>query len=159
VRPTSRDDVPFILRAEQDPDTNPWIGAWTAERHTALIEEPSHRHLIVENDTGDRVGYALRAVLGNYPGSVELARMVITEKGSGFGRAAVRELQRIAFDGLDAHRLCLDLKQDNARARHVYETAGFIVEGVFRECVRTPDGYETLVNMSMLEQEYRERIS
>jgi RimJ/RimL family protein N-acetyltransferase len=66
----------------------------------------------------------------------------------------LRETKRFAFDELKAHRLWLDVKQTNARARQLYEAEGFTTEGVLRECLKTDGKYESLVVMSMLRGEY-----
>jgi hypothetical protein len=43
------------------------------------------------------------------------------------------------------------------RIEEGYSGAGFIVEGTLRECLRLKDGYESLIIMSMLQQEYEKR--
>jgi len=83
-------------------------------------------------------------------------RIVVTDKGKGYGRAAVRAIKRYAFDSLSAHRLWLDVKEHNTRARAVYEKEGFRYEGTLRECRKGPAGFESLVVMSVLEQEDRD---
>ncbi|MCU1265873.1 MAG: GCN5-related N-acetyltransferase [Acidobacteria bacterium] len=87
--------------------------------------------------------------------SVELRRIVVTEKNKGYGQEALGLIKRLAFVERGAHRLWLDVKQQNSRARHVYESHGFIVEGVLRECVKAEAGFDSLVVMSMLREEYR----
>jgi diamine N-acetyltransferase len=72
-----------------------------------------------------------------------------------YGRAAVRAIKRHAFETLAAHRLWFDVKEHNTRARAVYEKEGFCYEGTLRECQKGPDGFESLVVMSVLEHEYR----
>jgi RimJ/RimL family protein N-acetyltransferase len=81
-------------------------------------------------------------------------RIVVTDKGKGYGRAAVDAIKRYTFDTLSAHRLWLDVKEHNTRARAVYEKEDFRYEGTLRECLKGPAGFESLVVMSMLEQEY-----
>jgi diamine N-acetyltransferase len=83
--------------------------------------------------------------------------MVVRSKGRGFGRAALRVAKKVAFDDLGAHRLWLDVKTHNARARALYESEGFVVEGVLRESVRTERGFESLTVMSMLLPEFAAR--
>lgn len=87
--------------------------------------------------------------------SIEFRRIVITEKGRGYGREALRRVKSMAFGELKAHRLWLDVKEHNFRARHVYESEGFVVEGKLRECLKSEDGYESLVVMSILRDEYK----
>ena len=61
---------------------------------------------------------------------------------------------RIAFRELGAHRLYLDVFDDNARARHLYESLGFQYEGVMREAAQRDGQWCNLRLMSMLEKEY-----
>lgn len=83
--------------------------------------------------------------------------MVVQHQGRGVGRAALRVAKKVAFDDLGAHRFWLDVKTHNARARALYDSEAFVVEGVLRESVRVSGGYESLTLMSMLEHEFADR--
>jgi diamine N-acetyltransferase len=72
----------------------------------------------------------------------------------GLGRRVLKELVRIAFRELNAHRLFLDVYDDNARARHLYESLGFQYEGVMREAAQRDGHWCNLRLMSILESEY-----
>jgi RimJ/RimL family protein N-acetyltransferase len=73
----------------------------------------------------------------------------------GLGRRLLKELMRLAFGELGAHRLFLDVYEDNARARHLYESLGFQYEGLMRDAARREDSWCNLCLMSILESEYR----
>jgi len=49
------------------------------------------------------------------------------------------------------------VKVANARARHVYRKAGFVEEGILRDAFWSGERYESLMVMSILEDEYRSR--
>jgi RimJ/RimL family protein N-acetyltransferase len=87
--------------------------------------------------------------------SVELKRIVLQRKGQGLGRACVRLLMQMAFRDLGAHRFWLDVKSLNTRAQTLYRSEGFVEEGRLRESVKTDDGYDSLIVMSMLQSEYK----
>jgi RimJ/RimL family protein N-acetyltransferase len=109
----------------------------------------------VTGPAGRAVGFVLLAGLASPRRSVEFRRLVISEKGAGYGRAAVRAVARLAFGELKAHRLWLDVKAQNRRARRLYESERFMTEGVLRECLARADGgYDSLVVMSLLASEY-----
>jgi diamine N-acetyltransferase len=74
----------------------------------------------------------------------------------GLGRKILGELIRIAFRELGAHRLYLDVFEDNSRARHLYESLGFQYEGVMREAASRDGRWFNLHLMSILESEYRQ---
>ena len=44
------------------------------------------------------------------------------------------------FDQRDGHRLGLDCTADNARAHRFFQKAGFVQEGIWRECWQRSDG-------------------
>jgi len=81
----------------------------------------------------------------------------VRDKGQGVGRAALREVKRVAFGDLRAHRLWLDVKKRNTRAQALYQGEGFVVEGELRESVKVEGGFESLVVMSMLADEFTRR--
>src|SRR5688572_1190300 len=137
LRPTMQSDLDFVLSLEQDPENLPFITPWERTQHEAAIRFPDFRHFIVEGGAGlDAVGFAILIGCRSQHQSLELKRMVIQSKGQGYGRAALRVAKKIAFDDLGAHRLWLDVKKRNSRAKALYEGEGFVREGELREAVR-----------------------
>jgi diamine N-acetyltransferase len=67
---------------------------------------------------------------------VEFKRIVVNEKGSGFGHEAVRLVKREVFERYRAHRLWLDVFEHNQRAKALYLSEGFKIEGMLREHVK-----------------------
>ncbi|WP_146087144.1 GNAT family N-acetyltransferase [Chroococcidiopsis sp. TS-821] len=111
--------------------------------------------MIIERISKLSVGYVILAGLENLHHSIELRRLVIQDKGEGYGTAALRLIKKLAFEELHAHRLWLDVKHFNYVARRLYENESFVVEGILRECLKIGDRFETLVLMSMLQSEYQ----
>jgi RimJ/RimL family protein N-acetyltransferase len=156
LRPTTPEDLDFVLDAERDPDNARFILPWTREQHARALADPEVAHRILVHDSSpDRVGFVLLLGLTSPHGSLEFRRIVITAKGQGLGRAAIRAVKRFAFEEHKAHRLWLDVKDFNTRARHLYTSEGFVEEGVLRECLKTDSGFDSLVVLSMLASEYR----
>ena len=87
--------------------------------------------------------------------AIELKRIVVATPERGLGRSILKELMRIAFRELGAHRLFLDVYEDNARARHLYESLGFQYEGIMRDAAKRDGQWHDLRLMSILESEYR----
>ncbi len=155
LRRTTEGDLQYVLAAEADQDNRPFITAWPEENHRGVLNDANIQHLIIESKPNNiRVGFVILAGLQSEHRSIEFMRLVITEKGKGYGRAAVRTIKRHAFETLEAHRLWLDVKEHNKRARALYEQEGFRYEGTLRECLKSTDGFESLVVMSLLEQEW-----
>ena len=81
--------------------------------------------------------------------------MGVSEPGCGTGREALRQVMRMAFSELSAHRLWLDVYSDNRRALRTYRALGFMEEGTMRECIWHGGKFRSLVLMSLLEQEFK----
>jgi RimJ/RimL family protein N-acetyltransferase len=155
LRPTMTSDLDYVVSLEQSPENLAFITPWEHTQHEAAIRFPDFRHFIVEGGEGlEPVGFAILIGCRNPNLSIELKRMVIQSKGAGFGRAALRVAKKIAFDDLNAHRFWLDVKSRNARAKALYDGEGFVVEGALRDAVKTVDGFETMIVMSMLRSEF-----
>jgi diamine N-acetyltransferase len=152
LRPTRADDVDYVVAAEADPDNAPFLAPSPHAEHEGFMRDPLHRHLIAEVE-GRPVGFVL---LRLHPDdrAVELRRIAVTEKGRGYGRAALALAIRAAFEEHGAHRLWLDVKPHNERARSLYRSAGFVEEGLLRDALYHDGRFESLVIMSMLRSEW-----
>jgi RimJ/RimL family protein N-acetyltransferase len=158
LRPTMQSDLDFVLSLEQDPANLPFITPWERTQHEAAIRFPDFRHFIVEAGPDlDAAGFVILIGCRSQHHSLELKRMVMQAQGQGHGRAALRVVKKVAFDDLGAHRLWLDVKQRNVRAQALYESEGFVQEGLLRESVRVPGGFESMIVMAMLESEFAQR--
>lgn len=155
MRPTMLSDLEFVLSVERDAANRPFITPWDRTQHEAAIRIPDFRHFIVETAPDfQSAGFVILQGCRNPHRSVELKRIVLQPKGQGFGRECVRLLAQMAFRDLNAHRFWLDVKSLNARAQALYRSEGFVEEGRLRESVRTEDGFDSLIVMSMLESEH-----
>ena len=156
LRPTMLSDLDFVGSVESDLENRPFITPWERVQHEGAVRFPDFRHFIVEAGAGyPSAGFVILQGCRNPHGSVELKRLVLQPKGLGYGRACVRLLAEMAFRDLRAHRFWLDVKSANARALALYRSEGFVEEGRLRESVRSGDGYDSLVVLSMLEAEHR----
>ncbi|AFZ29271.1 GCN5-related N-acetyltransferase [Gloeocapsa sp. PCC 7428] len=156
LRSTTTEDLDFVLATEQDRENSLFVQQWTPQQHADALRDRDLSHLIIECITPKRcVGYVILAGLENPHRSVELRRLVVKDKGKGYGTAALRLIKKLAFEQLHAHRLWLDVKDFNYVARRLYEKEGFVVEGILRECLKAGDRFESLVLMSMLQSEYK----
>jgi diamine N-acetyltransferase len=151
LRPTTPEDLDFVLDAEREPENARFILPWMRGQHIRALADPDVAHRIIQLESPrDRIGFVLLLGLTSPHESLEFRRIVVTAKGHGIGRAAVRTVKRFAFEEHKAHRLWLDVKEFNAPARHLYASEGFVEEGALRECLRSDSGFESLVILSML---------
>ena len=127
-------DIPFILETERLPGYEAFIGRSDEAVHRARMENPRCAHFIARH--GERpVGFAILRDWGSADGVTSLMRIAMTEPGQGNGRAFLRRLIDLVFTETTCHRFWLGQFPDNARARHVYQSLGFVAEGVARGSV------------------------
>jgi len=156
LRRTLAADLDFVLNAEMADENCAFVSAWTREQHEQSLSNPDVLQLILERCLDQQpVGYIIMAGLEQAHQSIEFRRMVVTEKGNGYGREALRSVKKMAFDDLQAHRLWLDVKDFNLRAIKLYESEGFVAEGTLRECIKRGERFESLMVFSMLQNEYQ----
>ena len=156
LRPTMLSDLDFVISVEQDPANRPFITPWDRTQHEGAVRFPDFRHFIIEAGADyASSGFVILQGCRNPNRSVELKRIVLQPKGQGIGRRCVRLLAQMAFRDLGAHRFWLDVRSQNTRALALYRSEGFVEEGRLRDSVTTTDGYDSLVVMSLLEDEYQ----
>ena len=160
LRPTMLSDLDFVQSVENDPANRPFITPWERVQHEGAIRIPDFRHFIAEAGEGwPSAGFVILQGCRNPHAAVELKRIVIQPKGLGYGRALVRLLAGMAFRDLGAHRFWLDVKESNTRALALYRDEGFVEEGRLRESVKSGDGWQSLIVLSMLRDEHAARVA
>ncbi|PSN17094.1 GNAT family N-acetyltransferase [filamentous cyanobacterium CCP5] len=156
LRPTQLADLDYVLKAENAPENAVYIRQWSRDRHQEVIDDADEAHFILDAG-GQPVGYVILQDLLNPDQSVMLRRLVITEKGKGYGQQALALIFQQVFERHGAHRLWLDVKRDNDRAKYLYSKVGFVYEGCLRESLKTATGFDSMEIMSILQREYRQR--
>jgi diamine N-acetyltransferase len=130
-RSTTPADLGFVTATESAGENAAWVLSWSREQHLQALDGSTMAHWILETqDTNRRaVGFVILAGVDPPGGSVEFKRLVVREKGVGFGREAVQLVKREVFGRFRAHRLWLDVFEHNQRAKTLYASEGFEVEG------------------------------
>jgi diamine N-acetyltransferase len=152
LRRANSTDLPFILHLEREWCDRGFVGCDDARSHERQIADPDWVYFVVE-ENGERAGYVTLHGLTSINRCIELKRIAIVRPGRGLGRQVLRTIIDMVFGEICAHRLWLDVYEDNHRARHVYRSLGFVEEGTLRECIKRGDQYRSLVVMSILESE------
>ena len=155
---TDEKDIPFAEEAERR--NAKFVGQWTVQQHLMALRDPDLLHLLIRDNLGRNVGFAILRGITHQRDNIELMRVVITEEDLGYGKAALSLVRKWAFEVHHAHRLWLDVRESNTKARHIYESLGFQQEGMLREAVNVDGGRQSLVVMSILAAEYdREQLN
>jgi RimJ/RimL family protein N-acetyltransferase len=137
-----RSDAPL---APADPDRDEQFRRWRNA-------QPDRLDLaVVCRATGTCVG---EVVLNEWDKGNSSCNFRIMLAGSGrdrgLGSEALRMMVGYGFERLGLHRISLEVYAFNPRARHVYEKAGFVAEGVLRDALRYDDEWIDAVVMSVL---------
>lgn len=173
LRPIGAEDHQALAEALADPEVMRLTGsahstAETLGREAALDEialdwyrtrgdAPDRLDLaIVDLATGGCVG---EAVLNDYNAANSSCnfRIMIGPRGRdrGLGTEATRLMVDYGLQRLGLHRIELSVYAFNPRARHVYEKAGFRLEGVARDALRFDDTWVDAHMMSILATDER----
>lgn len=151
------DDIAFIMACERRPGYAPFVGRWPEETHRANLADKDFRYrLACEGDVPR--GFAILHRTALRPQNMFLKRTAMHDAERGHGRAVLTALCDWVFDETDTHRLWLEVVDHNARARHLYESLGFVAEGTVRESYANADGtWRYHVQMSLLKPDWIKR--
>lgn len=157
IRVALRAEMGYIHRLEHDPRNSPFISPESKAAHVAALKARGTLQLILESlPDRRRVGFIILRRWPGRDGNLELKRIVVDSKGRGFGREALRLVKTLAFDRLGVHRLELDVKDFNRRAKKLYLSEGFTIEGTLRECLKLKGRRRgSVILMSILRKELR----
>lgn len=111
--------------------------------------------LIESNET---VGHIELLWIDRVNMSARIGRVLVGKeecRNKGIGLQMINAILDIAFNKLNLHRVDLGVFDFNASAIACYKKAGFITDGNFRECRKINGQYWSLLNMSILEDKYR----
>ena len=149
-------DVKWCLMQEDLPENRAFLSTYNLEKFLEAVHHPDLRlYLLKEKNTGNQMGFVLLAGLESPNLSLEIRKILIIEKGKGYGRTVLQSLKKFCFETLCFHRLWLDVFEENERGLHLYQSEGFQVEGRLRECVLHAGTFTSLFLLSVLENEYR----
>jgi aminoglycoside 6'-N-acetyltransferase len=154
LRSATEGDLDAILAAEGSQQARAFVGQDSRERHAAAIADPARELLVVADGAGAFSGYVLLAGIGNRDTGIELRRVVVTRPGAGIGRAALHDVLARAFATYRTHRVWLDVRIDNHRARRLYEALGFRTDGILRAAMRVDGRQHDALLMSLLAGEW-----
>lgn len=132
LRPATVDDVPRLAQLEREAFPDPWDAA----AFRSLLRGAASRVTVAEAD-GLVVGYT---VLVRAADEGELANIAVAaeRRGCGLGRLLLDDALALArAEAVSA--VYLEVRESNAAARHLYETAGFEAIGRRRRYYRAPD--------------------
>ncbi len=157
IRRATDADIGFIMATERTPGYEDFVGRWEHAAHAAAMADADNAYLIGLDGAAPR-GFAIVMHLADANQNLYLKRIAVNDPGRSFGGRFLDRVLDWAFRETSAHRFWLNHIDGNARARGVYERAGFIDEGAARESVLRPGGARLdMRRMSILRPEWEAR--
>jgi RimJ/RimL family protein N-acetyltransferase len=113
----------------------------------------------IDDETGLIVGHISLTAINRRNRSARITRVLVgstAHRGKGLGEQITKALMQIGFEDIGLHRMSLGVYDFNEPAIRCYKKCGFKVDGVLRDISRHGDGYWSLMEMSILENEWKE---
>lgn len=175
LEPFTAEDIPALIAWSGDEAfLLQWAGpafkhpltADQLERYMAGSGDPeiSERliYKVVLDEDGRSVGHICLGSIDRSNRSARIGKVLLGDpsvRGRGIGSLMIEAVLRIGFDELRLHRISLGVFDFNRPAIACYERAGFVREGLLRDARRIGDAYWSLIEMAMLEDEWRSRAA
>lgn len=153
MREAHEDDAAFIRRLFLLPHAREFLNTPSVEMIVGSMDEPSVENFIIEDD-GEPTG---NLVLRNHGFLVDISVIVVEQPRRGAGTFGLRWAMHHAFEELQAHRVFLETREDNALTRRLVQRLGFVHEGTYRDGFQDErtGAFLNLCAYGMLEDEYR----
>ena len=110
------------------------------------------------DDDGKMIGHISLGSISWKDSAARLTRVLVGDPGDrskGCCHDMVKAVLKIAFEELNLHRVGLGVYTDNPAATKCYEKNGFITEGVSRDIMWHNNKWYSMIEMSILENEWR----
>ena len=115
----------------------------------------------VVNAEGVSIGHISLGGISWQNRSARITRVLVgdtAQRGAGFCQHMMKAVLQVAFDELDLHRVSLGVYENNMSAARCYEKSGFVTEGVNRDILWYKDKWWSMIEMSILETEWRNTL-
>lgn len=122
------------------------------EKSDALV------YRVVEAESGETVGHISLGGISRKNRSARISRVLIGEersKGKGYCKQMIKAVLKIGFEDLQLHKVSLGVYDFNSSALKCYQSAGFTIEGTMRDVLLHKEKWWSLIEMGILENEWR----
>src|SRR5699024_926316 len=161
LRVLEKDDLEFLHKLHNDPNV---MDFWFSESHLSMEQLKQHFDKGIEDDNlrqfiltenNERLGFVGIVCISPKHRHAEFVIMIDPgHQGNGHATAATRLAIRYAFNTLNLHKLYLIVDKENKKAIHIYEKAGFQVEGEKNEHFFVNGSYHDAISMYILAEDY-----
>jgi RimJ/RimL family protein N-acetyltransferase len=130
---------------------------WYIEDVNDISNSDAFIYKAVETETGKVVGHISLGGISKKNKAGRISRVLVAPEyqGKGYCCQMIQSVLKIGFEDLQLHRICLGVYDFNKAAIRCYQKAGLLIEGTNRDCLLFKEQWWSLVEMSILEEEWR----
>ncbi|MGB4406119.1 MAG: GNAT family protein [Sphaerochaeta sp.] len=150
-------DPPFLMQWAGPMFHHPLTTEQLVEYNTIQTSDKLNYRVVLAA-TNQGIGHVSIGTIDRGNKSARVSKVIVGEsefRGKGVGKAIIRAVLAICFGELGLHRVTLGVFDFNAPALAAYKHVGFSVDGVLRDARKVGNTYWNLVEMSILEDEWR----
>jgi RimJ/RimL family protein N-acetyltransferase len=131
---------------------------WYIEDVNDINNSDAFIYKAIETATGKVVGHISLGSISKKNKAARISRVLVdpAAQGKGYCCQMVQAVLKIGFEDLQLHRICLGVYDFNKAAIRCYQKAGLLIEGTNRDCLLFKGQWWSLVEMSILEEEWRD---
>ncbi len=134
---------------------------WYIDNVNDINNSDAFIYKAVDITTGDTIGHISLGSISRKNKSARISRVLVGGidcRGKGCCQQMVKAVLKIGFEDLKLHRISLGVYDFNTAAISCYQKSGFVIEGTTRDVLNYKGKWWSLVEMSILEYEWRNRI-
>ena len=124
LRSSTREELVIFDEMDRQDHASNFVIQAGIETHQKYYDDPNITYLSIENSRGEFSGYFVLVVEPD-TASVEFRRILIDENKRGVGQIAIIEMENYCRKEFGVKRIWLDVYENNAIGRHVYEKLGY----------------------------------
>jgi RimJ/RimL family protein N-acetyltransferase len=133
---------------------------WYIEDVNDIAKSDAFVYKAIDTETGATVGHISLGSISKKNKAGRISRVLVApeHQGKGYCRQMVSAILKIGFEDLKLHRICLGVYDFNKAAISCYQKAGMVIEGTNRDCLLFKGNWWSLIEMSMLEDEWKNKL-
>ncbi|MBS1754060.1 MAG: GNAT family N-acetyltransferase [Ferruginibacter sp.] len=111
----------------------------------------------VESSTGETAGHISLGSISWKNKSSRISRVFVSTafRGRGIGKQMINAVLKIGFEELGLHRIALGVYENNKAALNCYLQCGLKIEGISKDILWYKDAYLSMVDMAIMEDEWK----
>lgn len=125
IKKTDFKDLSKIMGFEKE--NSQFVQQYDLAEHKKILENECHLS-IFKKKNNSLVGYIILAGVYDKKKAIEFRRIVVSEKGLGYGKDSIELIKKICFKNYKVEKIWLDVYSDNKKAIKLYESQGFLKE-------------------------------